>query len=178
LSYHDYLTGLYNRRFYAEELKRLDTPRNLPLTLAVGDINGLKLVNDSFGHVAGDRLLKTVSEIFKEECRPDDITARIGGDEFVIILPKTDMNKAGEIISRIQKRVQNTNIESVILSISFGCATKNAKNIKIEDVFNDSENKMYRDKLYESNSVKSKMIEVSMQTLYKKTIRKPFTQNM
>src|SRR5471030_318392 len=65
LSYNDQLTGLYNRRFYEEELKRLDTKRNLPLTLVMGDVNGLKLINDSFGHVMGDKLLKKVSEVLR-----------------------------------------------------------------------------------------------------------------
>jgi PAS domain S-box-containing protein len=57
LSYHDQLTGLYNRRFYEEELRRLDTDRNLPITLVLADVNGLKLTNDAFGHLAGDELL-------------------------------------------------------------------------------------------------------------------------
>ena len=93
LSYHDQLTGLYNRRFYEEELKRLDTERNLPMTIVMGDVNGLKLINDSFGHVMGDELLKKVAEVIKKGCRTDDIIARLGGDEFVILLPKTDALK-------------------------------------------------------------------------------------
>src|SRR5665647_2219082 len=90
ISYHDQLTGLYNRRFYEEELKRLDTKRNLPLTIVMGDVNGLKLLNDSFGHAMGDELLRKAAEVIKNGCRADDIIARLGGDEFVIILPKTD----------------------------------------------------------------------------------------
>src|SRR5665647_1482673 len=90
LSYHDQLTGLYNRRFYEEELVRLDTQRNLPLTLIMGDINGLKAVNDSLGHIVGDELIKKVAELIKKGCRADEIIARIGGDEFVVLLPKTD----------------------------------------------------------------------------------------
>ena len=102
LSYHDQLTGLYNRRFYEEELKRLDTKRNLPLTIVMADVNGLKLINDSLGHFKGDELLKTVAEVMTKGCRTDDIIARLGGDEFVILLPKTDNRETEQIIQRIK----------------------------------------------------------------------------
>src|SRR5665647_2949352 len=96
ISYHDQLTGLYNRRFYEEELNRLDTKRNLPLTIVMGDVNGLKLINDSLGHAMGDELLKKTAEVIKKGCRADDIIARLGGDEFVVVLPKTGALKAEE----------------------------------------------------------------------------------
>jgi len=89
LSYHDQLTGLYNRHFFEAELKRLDTDRNLPFTIAMIDVNGLKLTNDAFGHEAGDQLLQRVAQVLKQECRTDDIISRVGGDEFVVLLPKT-----------------------------------------------------------------------------------------
>jgi len=79
ISYHDQLTGLYNRRFYEEELKRLDSQRNLPLTIVMGDVNGLKSINDSLGHALGDELLRKAAEVIKNGCRADDIIARIGG---------------------------------------------------------------------------------------------------
>ena len=99
LSYHDQLTGLYNRRFYEEELRRLDTERNLPITLVMADVNGLKLTNDAFGHLAGDQLLINIAEIIKKECRADDIVSRTGGDEFIMLLPKTDSASAEKIVS-------------------------------------------------------------------------------
>ena len=101
LIYHDQLTGLYNRRFYEIELERLDTTRDLPLTMVMGDVNGLKLINDSFGHAMGDELLKKVAEVIKKGCRADDIIFRMGGDEFVILLPKTDAFETEIIIKRI-----------------------------------------------------------------------------
>lgn len=90
LNYHDVLTGLYNRAFFDEELKRLDTERQLPLSVIIGDINGLKLINDALGHAEGDKLLVAMSKILKNCCRAEDIIARTGGDEFGILLPKTD----------------------------------------------------------------------------------------
>lgn len=88
LSYHDILTGLYNKVFLEAELERLDTQRNLPISIIIGDANGLKLTNDVFGHAAGDKLLKKVADAIKRACREDDIIARIGGDEFIVLLPK------------------------------------------------------------------------------------------
>ncbi|MEI8216786.1 MAG: HD domain-containing phosphohydrolase [Eubacteriales bacterium] len=171
LNYHDQLTGLYNRRFYEEELTRLDTERNLPLTIAMGDLNGLKLVNDSFGHHIGDELLIKVAETIKQGCRADDIIARVGGDEFVIILPNTDASEAEKVISRINKFAVNKKVAKIKVSISFGYETKVNKKQKIEDIFKGAEDHMYRHKLYESNSIKSKTIDLIMNTLYEKNHR-------
>src|SRR6056297_940952 len=90
LSLHDHLTGLYNRRYMEDSIDRLDTLRNLPFTIMVLDVNGLKLTNDAFGHAMGDKLLVSVANMMKNICRKDDILGRMGGDEFMILLPKTN----------------------------------------------------------------------------------------
>ena len=148
LSYHDQLTGLYNRRFYEEELARLDTQRNLPLTLIMGDVNGLKAINDSLGHIVGDELLKIVAEIIKKGCRDDEIIARTGGDEFVILLPKTDGLEAEQIIERINELLLNK-ISTMPVSIAFGHETKIAEEEKIEEIFKKAEAKMYKNKTFQ-----------------------------
>jgi len=170
LSYRDQLTGLYNRRFYEEELKRLDTEINLPITIVMGDVNGLKLVNDSFGHVMGDNLLKKVSEVISLGCRAGDIIARLGGDEFVIILPKTNYFVAEQIIKRITNLSLSERVGFVDISISFGCYTKNNKEEKVEDIFKNAEDRMYKVKLFESPSMRSKTIKVIINTLLEKNI--------
>lgn len=168
LSFHDHLTGLYNRRFYEEELRRLDTKRNLPLTLIIGDINGLKLVNDSFGHIFGDKLIKKVSEVILRGSREDDIISRIGGDEFVVVLPKTDSTEAKQLIKRIENLTKNEKVGELDISISFGCGTKHHSEEKIEDVFKRAEDQMYLNKLIESPKVRAKTIESIVQSFYKK----------
>ncbi len=168
LAFCDQLTGLYNRRFYEEELRRLDTERNLPLTIIMGDLNGLKLINDSFGHRIGDELLKKVAEVLREGCRADDIVARVGGDEFVIILPKADAIETDKVISRMTQLSLNNKVGSINLSVSFGYGIKTTKKQRIQDVYKEAEDHMYRNKLYESSSIKSKMINLIMSSLYEK----------
>ena len=153
LSYYDLLTGLYNRRFYEEELKRLDTTRNLPLTIVVGDVNGLKQINDSFGHATGDELLKRSAEVIKRGCRTSDIISRIGGDEFVILLPNTGASEAEIIINRINELSLLEKVGSINISISFGYETKNNEDGEIQEVFKKADKQMYNNKLFESNKV-------------------------
>jgi len=171
LSFHDQLTGLYNRRFYEEELMRLDTQRNWPLTIVMGDINGLKLINDSFGHAAGDDLLIKAAEAIKKGCRADDIISRIGGDEFVILLPKTDSLEAESLVNRIRDLLRNENVESVEISVSFGYATKNGEQESINDVFKLAEDWMYNQKLFESPIIHGKTIDTIITTLHEKNKR-------
>jgi diguanylate cyclase (GGDEF)-like protein/PAS domain S-box-containing protein len=171
LSYHDQLTGLYNRRFFEEELIRLDVKRNLPMTIVLGDVNGLKLINDSFGHSIGDELLKKAAEAIKQGCREDDIVARLGGDEFIILLPKTDAFQTEQIIKRIKAEAANNNVGSIDLSISFGYQTKQDEEEIVSDVFKKAEDYMYREKLFESPSMRGKTIKAIINTLHEKNER-------
>ena len=168
LSYHDQLTGLYNRRFYEEELKRLDTERNFPISLVMADVNGLKLTNDAFGHMAGDKLLQDVATILKHECRSDEIAARIGGDEFMLLLPRTGEAEAEAIVQRIQKEIGRKKNDSMILSVSFGWATKEDVTTDIAAVYIQAEDQMYRHKLSESTSMKRETLKLITKSLYEK----------
>lgn len=171
LNYHDHLTGLYNRRFYEEELKRLDVERNLPITLVMADVNGLKITNDAFGHNVGDMLLKKIANILKKECRADEIVSRIGGDEFVFLFPKTDSKDAEKIIQRIREDIAKEKTDNIILSISMGFAVKQDVSEDIKEVYRKAEDKMYKNKLSESKSLRSKTIDLIMNSLYEKNNR-------
>ena len=171
LSYHDKLTGIYNRRYYEGKLKMIDIEANLPITIALGDVNGLKLINDSFGHTMGDEFLMKVAELIKRGCRADDVIARLGGDEFVIILPKTNDTEADQIINQIKALSSKEKVGSVNASISFGYATKKNKEENIQQIFKKAEDRMYRNKLYESSSMRGKTIDIIMNTLFEKSNR-------
>ncbi len=159
LSFHDSLTGLYNRRFFEEEMRRLDTQRNLPITMIMVDVNNLKLTNDIFGHSTGDVLLKKVAESLKKACRSDDIIARWGGDEFVLLLPNTNQNIAESIKRRIKSQFAKETIKGIRGSVSVGYALKNTMADDLHEILNQAEEQMYINKTLEHDEVKNVALE-------------------
>ncbi|WP_312648675.1 PAS domain S-box protein [Aminipila sp.] len=169
LSYNDALTGLYNRRFMEEELKRMDEASQLPLAVIMGDVNGLKLANDVFGHEQGDKLLKKIAEILKANCRETDIVARWGGDEFLMILPKTNRETAERIIEKIKESCIENSHGTLQLSIGLGLSVKSGKE-NLESVIQEAEEHMYHEKLLNGKLFKKSMIEIVLQSLYEKNL--------
>ena len=168
ISYHDGLTNLYNRRYFEESLKKYDNKEFLPLSLIMADVNGLKLTNDAFGHRIGDQILKRVADILKNECRENDIVARVGGDEFMILLKNTGREDAEKLIKRISNKISNENVENIILSASLGFDTKYKQIEDINQVYKKAEDEMYRKKLSESFSMRNRTIKLIINTLYEK----------
>lgn len=167
LSFHDKLTGLYNRRYFLDALSRLDTPRQYPISIIMGDANGLKLINDAFGHKAGDDFLIRVSEIMKESCRQEDILSRVGGDEFVILLPGVGYAETHKITNRIKSMCASETNLPIKLSIALGSATKDSISQDINDVLKLAEDRMYSLKISESKAIKNEIIQDLLQKLKK-----------
>lgn len=168
LSYRDYLTGLYNRRYIEEQIKRLNQSRNLPITILMGDINGLKFVNDSFGHSYGDELIKSVADVLRRSLRGYELISRLGGDEFLVILENTSKKDTVKIVQRIQEYIHKSDYAKMGLSVSFGFATKASTEVSLDDVVNDAEDMMYKEKLYHNPSSRRKTVDAVLATLFEK----------
>jgi diguanylate cyclase (GGDEF)-like protein len=163
---HDVLTGLYNRSYF--ENKLLDfSYSHLPTSVLMCDIDGLKLVNDTFGHDAGDQVLALTAQIIKSCVRSVDLAARIGGDEIVIILPNTDERAAHLMVKELKRKIEqhNKGTDFVPLSISIGYATRHNTHIPIHDLLKEADNNMYREKLHHSQSARSAIVQTVMKLL-------------
>ncbi|MGE5422248.1 MAG: diguanylate cyclase domain-containing protein [Ignavibacteriales bacterium] len=167
LSLHDSLTGLYNRAYFEEELRRLEPGRFDPLGVIVCDVDGLKLINDTLGHDAGDALLKGAAEVIRSCFRENDVVARVGGDEFAILLPLADEPIIEMICHRIKLAIDNYNamIPELQLSISIGFACRETNVTSIHDLYKIADNNMYKEKLYSNRSARSAIVSTLMKAL-------------
>jgi diguanylate cyclase len=149
ISLHDQLTGLYNRHYFENELQRLSVSRERPVVIISADLDGLKLINDTLGHVEGDRYLQVGAELLKSALRASDILARVGGDEFALLLPRTSQKSGEELVNRIQHRIDEYNREKkgMPISISIGLAVSKSSEQSLEETYNRADNSMYTDKL-------------------------------
>jgi len=174
LSYHDALTGLYNRAFYEKECARLEAEGVFPVTVVMGDINGLKLTNDVFGHAQGDGLLKAIAAIIARHARPEDIVSRIGGDEFCVLMPGAGQEEARALCERVWEGCERETIRlddgnALRLSVSMGCATRLGADQTFNSVFKQAEDAMYKQKLLERKSMHSSLIASIRTTMYEKS---------
>lgn len=166
LSYSDPLTGLKNRRAFERESRRLDHIHYCPLVLVIADVNNLKLTNDAFGHDAGDTLLRTVAGILRRACRETDIVARIGGDEFVLLLPNTDIAHANVIIDRMNDSIAKAEVEGMPISVSFGKSIKLVPSDDMDIIFKEAEHEMYRKKIADRPQIRKRIIDQLLTSLF------------
>ncbi len=172
LSYHDSLTGLCNRAYLEEEMERLNSEAYLPVSIIMLDFNNLKLVNDTYGHGAGDEVLKMGAELLKENCRNDDVLARWGGDEFVILLPRTDQKNTQLIKDRIISECRKTYTSNMPVSMALGSATKLSAGRDIFKYLNEAEDKMYNHKHSEGRSARNAALKGLLENLEKRTFER------
>ncbi len=169
MSFHDMLTGLHNRTYFEQKLKKLNKDGELPSSIIIGDVNGLKFTNDIFGHSEGDRVLKRISKILKNACSSKDILARWGGDEFIILLPGQDEKQAEQICLKIKEECQKRSDNTIKTSISLGRATRHNHREDFKHIIKAAEEMMYRHKLLESRSFRSSVISSLKKSLFERS---------
>lgn len=168
ISMHDQLTGIYNRAYFEVEIERLNKSRAYPISIISADLDGLKLINDTMGHEAGDKLLLSCAELIKNSLRRSDILARVGGDEFAALLTWADEETARSIVRRIRENLSTYNLRNkdLPLSISLGVATADKNTVDLHKVLKQADDMMYREKLYtSSSSSRSKIVQSLMAAL-------------
>lgn len=170
LSYRDKLTGVYNRAYFDKKVEDMNKDSYFPLSLIVGDVDGLKIVNDTLGHLKGDELLIKITNILKKVCKKENIIVRWGGDEFVILLPNTEYEEAKTLCEKIKYVCKMEEHKDIPLSISLGCSTKRSLNQSIDDVLKEAEDEVYRQKLQSQSNSKSHLLLSLQYTLKEKCI--------
>jgi diguanylate cyclase (GGDEF)-like protein/PAS domain S-box-containing protein len=168
LIFHDTVTGLYNRIYLDDQLKEIEKSQE-SFCIIVGDLNGLKSVNDTYGHKAGDKLLAKSARILASVSRVGDIVARSGGDEFVIIMPNCDVKYAQDLCRRIKRKFANAARRKLPLSIALGYAAKDSALKSIQEIFKEADARMYLNKLLERKSSYGTLFTSLQNTLYEKS---------
>ncbi len=170
LSQTDVVTGLKNRAFLEEVLSTTESEAGEDTWIIMGDVNGLKLINDSFGHQEGDRLLKTIGNVLSDCCINDEVPARWGGDEFVVYIRGKNEEYVQTLIERITQACEEVKTYPIKASITMGYAGRGPGLIPMNSVLKRAEEAMYRHKLLESRSTRSSIISSLEQTLHEKHI--------
>ncbi|RQD79369.1 MAG: diguanylate cyclase, partial [Halanaerobium sp. MSAO_Bac5] len=168
LSLHDHLTGLYNRRYFEQSLKKIDKSM-LPLSILMADLNGLKIVNSSYGHTMGDKVLIKAAELLAEIIPESAVLARYGGDEFIILFPNCDSEQAHQYLYEIKERFARTELEGIPLSIGVGLAVMDSMAAEIKDIIKIADKDMNHNKLLETNSANNKIVKGLLSALSAKS---------
>ena len=169
LSEVDILTNLYNRYSFEEKVKELDKEEYFPLGIIMGDVNGLKIVNDTFGHLEGDKLLINTANILKEICDPNKYIFRWGGDEFMILMPNSNEKKCVDIMKKINKRCREIQYDFIQINIALGEAVKKSRDEDVYECIKKAEEKVYLKKLVENKSIKNSIINSIKKNLEEKS---------
>lgn len=169
LSYTDSLTEVYNRACFEEKLDKLKIKNMIPIGLIMGDVNGLKLINDTFGHIEGDELLIQIAQVLKTVCQKEASIFRWGGDEFVVLIPDSDEKKCEKIINDIKLECTKRKHNSIELSMAMGFAIIESFEQDVDDVIKAAEEKVYKHKLLEQKSIFSGAINSLQESLEAKS---------
>ncbi|MBE0601894.1 MAG: diguanylate cyclase, partial [Firmicutes bacterium] len=167
--FRDPLTGLYDRVFAMEALNMYADSKVLPFSVALGDVNGLKTINESLGFHAGDELLIKVARILLDNCRADDVVARWNDDQYMLLLPHASQAEAQHIIKRLQRTLNEINNNSYSL-VTFGYATSETEGRTAGDLIQEAEKWIHQKKLLIRESHRSGIIRLLLSMLHEKSV--------
>ncbi|MBN2300300.1 MAG: PocR ligand-binding domain-containing protein [Acholeplasmataceae bacterium] len=167
-SNHDYLTGLPNRRYFEEKLFQFDKKEYYPLVVAMIDLDGLKLINDAYGHDIGDDALNKIGITLSNHLRENDFAARIGGDEFVVLCPNTPQKEFETIINSISNESTSLRFNGFNISLSIGYDIKVKESTSIQNILKNAEDNMYANKILHGQSARNETIMTLFETLKEK----------
>ncbi len=169
LSLYDQLTGFYNRNYFRQKMKEIEGSGSYPVSIISIDLDGLKIVNDTFGHQWGDEYIRICADILRQSLRKDEIIARVGGDEFGVLLPYTSPENSEAILQRINQHVEEYNRKHYQrrfpISMSMGVATCPDDFQRLEETYSEADNRMYANKLNQGTQARNKIINTLLVTL-------------
>lgn len=168
MSYHDYLTGLYNRRYFVRSYQQLISERRFPLGVMMIDINGLKIINDAYGHAEGDKAIQKVSDLLMGIFQSNATVARIGGDEFAILIPGKNGEQIQNYKDSIIEQAKKYNVSNIEISLAIGYDVVDNPYRDIDDLLSQAENHLYRHKVTVGSSIRNHAIKAILNTLSEK----------
>ena len=169
LSYTDRLTNLYNRAYFDEKVSEFIENKKFPIGVVIGYVNGLKIVNDTLGHLDGDRLLKEMSSVLKEVCGDNGLVFRWGGDEFITLIPNSTEKDCIEFIEKVNNLCDKKIYDNFKLSISQGHSMIN-EHTNLDDALREAEDKVYRQKILDNKSVRVSILNTLRESLEEKNL--------
>lgn len=177
MAYHCHLTGLYNRRFFEEDFERRVKKGDFPVAILLGNLDGFRMFNDAFGRVEGDEVLKTTAKRLKALINDGDVLARVGGDEFAIIVTGKNEVDIRQYLDKLNQEFdsdyENFEIDEIdeVLTMSWGYGFQRHKEDSLDKLYKDAETFMRNRKFYSDRSARSKLVDVIMGTLFAKSKR-------
>ncbi len=171
LTYRDQTTGLYNRKYFLKMLENYDHDENLPISVIVGDVNGLALINDSFGNAPVDEIMIKVSKLLKKFVRREDVIFRLNHGGFAIILPRTDYDTSSKIVHDLKLQASQEKVGHFDISISCGVQTKGSLKTKLKEIIQSAYEELITNKKAESTLVEHNTINLIMKMLFEKNSR-------